>query len=84
VPELVSRLSLVLHQRFYNNEDRIVRIKMLEEIKAQDVLGVWTSWRQHRRFPPVLSQPSPNTSLTPSVASDEKKRNQSPIKRKHR
>jgi hypothetical protein len=62
VPELVSRLSLVFNQRFYNNEDRMVRIKMLDEPTAQDVLEVWMSWRNR----------SPDTSPTPSVASDAK------------
>jgi hypothetical protein len=72
VPELVSRLSLVFNYRFYNNEGRLIRVEMLEELTAQDVLGVWMmSWRHHR-FPPVLSQPSPDSSLTPSVASDAK------------
>jgi hypothetical protein len=71
VPELVSRLSPVFTYRFYNNEDRLIRIEMLEELTAQEVLGVWMSWRHHR-FPPVLSQQSPDSSPTPSVTSDAK------------
>jgi hypothetical protein len=58
VPELVSRLLLVFNQRFYINDDRMVRIEMLEELTSQDVLGVWMLWRHHR-FPLVLSQPRP-------------------------
>jgi hypothetical protein len=40
VPELVSSFSLVFNQQFYDNEDRLVHIEMLEELTAQDVLGV--------------------------------------------
>jgi hypothetical protein len=31
IPELQSRLSLFFNQRFYNNEDRLVRVELFEE-----------------------------------------------------
>jgi hypothetical protein len=41
IPELQSRLSLFFNQRFYNNEDQLVRVELFEELTVQDVLAIW-------------------------------------------
>jgi hypothetical protein len=71
IPEIVSRLSILFNQRFYNDEDRLVQIELFEELTVQDILAVWMTWR-HYRFPPVLIQYSLDSSPTPSVMSDAK------------
>jgi hypothetical protein len=38
IPELQSRFSLFYNQRFYNNENQLVRVELFEELTVQDVL----------------------------------------------